>query len=294
MFQNRVSQMDLVKDRETLKSQIRIIMKKLLKTSVATLVLACSAFASTQTLAADTALENIITSGELKVCFDAGYMPFEMKTKDGRFVGFDIDMAKNMAHSIGVKFVPVNTAWDGIIPALQTKKCDIIMAGMTITPERNLKVNFATPYIVIGQSILMSPSLQGKVTSYKELNDGKYTIATKLGTTGSEAAKRYLSKAKLDLFETESDAVLQVANGKADAFVYDFPFNAIYASQHKGQLSHLDKPFTYEPLGWAIRQNDANFLNFLNNYLRQIQGDGTYQRMYDKWFESDSWLKDVQ
>ncbi|MEI8633385.1 transporter substrate-binding domain-containing protein [Vibrio sp. PP-XX7] len=52
-------------------------------------------------------------------------------------------------------------------------------------------------------------------------------------------------------------------------------------------MIHLDKPFTYEPLGWAIRQNDPNFLNFLNNYLRQVKGDGTYQRIYKKWFESD-------
>jgi polar amino acid transport system substrate-binding protein len=269
-------------------------MKKFMTKATAGLVLACSALVANQSVAAESALEGIVTSGELKVCFDAGYMPFEMKTKDGRFVGFDIDIAKNMAHSIGVKYVPVNTAWDGIIPALQTKKCDIIMAGMTITPERNLKVNFTTPYIVIGQSILVSPKLKDQIKSYKDLNNPKYTVSTKLGTTGAEAAKRYLSKAKIDLYDTESDAVLQVANGKADAFIYDMPFNAIYTSEHKKQVTHIDKPFTYEPLGWAIRQDDPNFLNFLNNYLQQVKGDGTYDRIYDKWFKSDSWLKDVQ
>jgi len=269
-------------------------MKKFIKAAVTGVVFVGSTFLSAHSFAAESSLEHVIKSGEMKVCFDAGYMPFEMKAKDGRFIGFDIDLAKHMARSIGVKYIPVNTAWDGIIPALQTGKCDIIMAGMTVTPERNLKVNFADPYIIIGQSILLSPKLVGKVKSYKDLNTPKYTIATKLGTTGAEATQRYLPKAKLNLFDTEVDSVLQVTNGKADAFVYDFPYNAIYVSQHKDQLIHLDKPFTYEPLGWAIKQDDPNFLNFLNNYLRQIKGDGTYKRIYDKWFESNRWLKHVQ
>jgi len=97
-------------------------------------------------------LEEILQRGELRVGFEAGYVPFEMTDKKGNFVGFDIDMAKEMAKAMGVKFVPVNTAWDGIIPALLTKKFDIIMSGMTITQERNLKINFCDPYIVVGQT----------------------------------------------------------------------------------------------------------------------------------------------
>lgn len=269
-------------------------MKSLMKTITTGVVLSCSLFATSSSFASESALEDILNSGELKVCFEAGYIPFEMKAKDGRFVGFDIDLSKHMARSIGVKYVPVNTAWDGIIPALQTKKCDLILGGMTITPKRNLKVNFSDPYIVIGQSLLIPAHLKAEIKSYKDLNNSKYTVVSKLGTTGAAAAKRYLSKAKIDLYDTDVDAVLQVSNGKADAFVYDFTYNAIYASQHSDLLVHIDKPFTYEPLGWAIRQDDPNFLNFLNNYLRQIKGDGTYQRMYDKWFASDSWLKDIQ
>ncbi len=243
---------------------------------------------------ADSVLENILTTGELKVCFEAGYIPFEMMTKAGDYIGFDIDMSKSMARAMGVKFVPVNTAWDGIIPALQTGKCDIIAGGMTITAERNLKVNFADPYITVGQTVLLAPKLKDKVKSYKDLNDAQYTIVTMLGTTGANAVKRLMPNAKVDLFETQGDSVLQLTNGKADAFVYDLPYNSIYQAQHQGQVVHLNEPFTYEPLAWAIRQNDPNFLNFLNNYLRQIKGDGTYDRIYAKWFKSASWLADVQ
>lgn len=255
--------------------------------------LAVSLFAATSTMA-DTTLQNISKSGELRVCFDAGYMPFEMKAKNGEFIGFDIDLGQMLAKAIDVKFTPVNTSWDGIIPALLTNKCDVIMGGMTITAKRNMQVNFTQPYVVIGQSILLNSKLAGTVTSYRDLNDAKYTIATKIGTTGIVAAERFLPNAKQNKFETTADAALEVSNGKADAFVYDLPFNAIYAAQNKGQVVHLDQPFTFEPLGFAVRQGDADFLNFLNNYLNQIKGDGTYDRIYNKWFKSASWLSKVQ
>jgi len=238
-------------------------------------------------------LNSISKSGELRACFEAGYMPFEMKSKKNTYIGFDIDIGKLMAKHMGVKYVPVNTAWDGIIPALLTGKCDIITAGMTITSERNMRVNFVDPYIIIGQSILLNPKLKGKITNYKDLNDPKYTIASKLGTTGEQATKKFIGKAKYNAFETETDAAIEVANGKADAMIYDMPFISIYAAQNADKTTAILEPFTYEPLGWAIKQGDADLLNFLNNFLRQSKGDGTYDRIYKKWFESDAWLKQV-
>lgn len=252
-----------------------------------------SLFSSVNANAAESALDGILRSGELKFCFESGYLPFEMTDKSGRYIGFDIDLAKQMARSIDVKFVPVNTAWDGIIPALKTGKCDFI-GGMTITPKRNLSVNFADPYIEVGQTLLISPKLADKIHSYRDLNNAQYTVATQMGTTGAEAANKYLSKAKIDLYDTSADAALQIANGQADAFVYDLPYNAMYEARHEGKVIHLDQSFTFEPLGWAVRRGDADFLNFLNNFLRQVKGDGTYQRIYDKWFKSDKWVDSVQ
>ena len=240
------------------------------------------------------ALDDISKSGELRACFDAGYMPFEMKAKNGKFIGFDIDLGKLMAKQMGVKYVPVNTAWDGIIPALTTGKCDIIMAGMTINAKRNMSVNFADPYIVVGQSILLNPKLKGKIKSYKDLNDPAYTVTSKLGTSGEQATQKMLSKAKYHAFETETDAAMEVANGKADAMIYDMPFVSIYAAQEKEKTASILEPFTYEPLGWAVKQGDPDFLNFLNNFLSQIKGDGSYDRLYDKWFKSDAWLAQIK
>ncbi len=240
-------------------------------------------------------LEQILQRGELRVGFEAGYMPFEMTDKNGNFVGFDIDIAKEMAQALGVKFVPVNTAWDGIIPSLITEKFDIIMSGMTVTQERNLKINFADPNIVVGQTILINKKHKGAIKSYKDLNDPKYTVTSKLGTTGEQAVKRVIPKATYKSFETEPEAALEVVNGKADAFVYDLPYCVVFmAQQGAGKLVFLDTPFTYEPLAWAVRKGDPDFINWLNNFLKQIKNDGRYDKVYDKWIKNTDWIKDVQ
>jgi polar amino acid transport system substrate-binding protein len=253
-----------------------------------------SAFGGSIELAKESVLEKILKTGELKVGFEAGYMPFEMTNQNGKFVGFDVDCAKEMAKAMGVKFVPVNTAWDGIIPSLITKKFDIIMSGMTVTQERNLKINFADPYIVVGQTILLHKKHAGKVKSYRDLNDSKYIVTSKLGTTGEQAVKRYIPKATYKSFETETEGALEVVNGKADAFVYDLPYNVVFmAQQGEGKLVFLDEPFTYEPLAWAIRKGDPDMLNWLNNFLRQLKNDGRYDRIYNKWIRSTEWYDSV-
>jgi polar amino acid transport system substrate-binding protein len=256
---------------------------------------ATSAFSADINLAKKSTIEKILKRGELRVGFESGYVPFEMTNKKGEFIGFDMDYGRQLAKSMGVKFVPVNTAWDGIIPALMTDKFDIIMGGMTITQERNLKVNFAEPYIVVGQTILINIKLKDKVLSYKDLNNPKFIVTSRMGTTGEQAIKKHIPKATYKGFESEAEAGLEVINGKADALVYDLPFcGFLYGSQGKGKTIFLNDPFTFEPLAWAINRGDPDFLNYLNNFLRQSKGDGFYDRMYKKWITGTKWKAELE
>ncbi|MDX2479491.1 MAG: transporter substrate-binding domain-containing protein [Desulfuromusa sp.] len=243
---------------------------------------------------ADT-LDEIQDRGVLRVGMEPGYMPFEMTNQKGEIIGFDVDMAKGIAKSMGVKLELVNTAWDGIIPGLLTKKYDMIMSGMTVTQERNLKVNFAKPYIVIGQTILIKNEIADDVKSYRDLNNNKYKVGSKLGTTGEKATKRLIPHCSYISFDTEAEGITDLVNGKIDAFVYDLPYMEIaYKQKSEGKLTYLNKPFTYEPLGWAIRRGNHDFLNFLNNYMTQVMSDGTYEKIYSKWIQSDEWLQQLQ
>jgi len=258
--------------------------------------LVSTSLASNIDLAKSSTLEQIIQKGEIRVGFDVGYVPFEMSDKKGNFVGFDVDLAKMMAKAMDVKFIPVNTAWDGIIPALVTGKLDIIIAGMTVTQQRNLKVNFADPYIIVGQTVILNGKLKDTVKSYKDLNDPKYTVTSKLGTTGEQAIKRLMPKAKYKSFEDATEAGLEVASGRADAFVYDLPTCAAFQARQgaKANTVFLDEPFTFEPLAFAIRKGDPDFLNWLNNFMRQIKNDGRYDKIYEKWLRGSDWMKLVE
>ncbi|AXH15905.1 amino acid ABC transporter substrate-binding protein [Malaciobacter mytili] len=255
-------------------------------------------FASDINIWKNSTLNKILERGELRVGLDPGYMPFEMKDKKGRIIGYDVDMASKMAKEMGVKLTIIPTSFDGIIGGLLSEKFDIIISGMTITQQRNLKVNFADPYVVIGQTILVDKDVAKNIKSYKDLDNEKYIISTRTGVTGEIVARKFFKKAKIITFETEADCVSEVLNGKAHAFIYDQPYNVLFMSDKgKDRLVHLDTPLTYEPLGFAIRKGDPDFLNWLNNFMRQIKEDKLldfHQKLYEKWLVDTEWLKRVQ
>lgn len=240
-------------------------------------------------------VDDAVKRGTLRVGMDPTYMPFEMTNKRGEIVGFEVDLLKAMSKAMGVKLELVSTSYDGIIPALLTDKFDMIGSGMTLTQERNLRINFSEPFIVVGQTLLIRKDLEGKIKSYKDLNDGQYRITSKIGTTGEMVAKKLIAKAQYHGFDNEQEAVMDVVNGKADAFIYDAPYNVVAVNKAgAGKLVYLEEPFTYEPLAFGLKKGDYDSINWINNWLHQIQKDGTYDRIHAKWFKNTAWLKDME
>jgi polar amino acid transport system substrate-binding protein len=269
----------------------------------------------TSALAADiefskgSALANIVKSGELRIGLEVGYMPFEMidkrsglrqkEIRHGGFrrrgrklsiMGFDVDVGIEMAKALGVKPVFVDTLWPSIIPALNLGRFDVIFGGMSVTEERSKEVDFAKPFMTIGQTVLLNAKHENEVQSYRDLNDSNYIVVSKPGTTGEQAVKRLIPNATYKTADTETQGAMMVLNDKADAFVYDFPFNAVFFAMYPSdKLVFLNKPFTEEPIAWAIRKNDPEFMKFLNNFLNRIKADGRFDQLYYKWFLSSDW-----
>ncbi len=240
-------------------------------------------------LAKESTIEKILKRGQLLVGMEAGYQPFEMQDEKGNIVGFDVDMAYEMGKAIfgkgGEKKVKlINTAWEGIIPSLMTYKFDIIMSGMTVLQSRNLKVNFCDPVYYIGQCLLINKKDKAKYENYRDLNRKGVIITSRLGVTGAFTAEKLMPKATLRLFKTEGEGALQVANGLADAFIYDEPQVRVFAAMYRDKTVGIYEPLTYEPLAWAIRKGDPDFLNWLNNFLAQVRGDGRWEKLKQKWF----------
>ena len=262
-------------------------------------------------LSKDSTLEGILQRGELRIGLEVGYMPFEMidkrsglrqkEIRHGGFrrkgrqlslIGFDIDIGIEMAKALGVKPVFIDTLWPSIIPALKLGRFDIIFGGMSVTEERKKLVDFADPFMTVGQTVLLNAKHKNSVKSYKDLNDAKFVVVSKPGTTGEEAVQRLIPNATYETVDTETDGGMRVLVGTADAFVYDFPFNAVFSAMHPSdQLIFLDEPFTKEPIAWAIRKNDPDFLKFLNGFLQDIKKDGRFDKIYNKWFVSTDWFK---
>jgi polar amino acid transport system substrate-binding protein len=253
----------------------------------------CGSAAAATSPADSPVLKEVLKRGELRVGLEVGYMPFEMVDKSGAIIGFDIDLARLMARKLGVKLQVVNQGWDGIIPALLTGKFDVTLGGMTITEERARRVDFSDPYLTIGQTVLLGRKLAGTIRNHQQLNDPKYRVLSKLGTTGEIAARKHFPRAQIRTFEHQAEAAIEVRNGRADAFVYDLPFNAVMAAQFPDGLVHLKEPFTHEDLGWAVRKGDPALRAWLNEFLAGLKQDGTYQALYKKWFESSAWLPNV-
>ena len=268
------------------------------------------AAAQDRTLDPDSTLAGVLDRGRLRVCFEAGYFPFEMiATRSGlrqqglrpaderrggqvaQFGGFDIDLAREMARELGVDFAPVNTRWTSIIPSLTLGRCDLIISGMSITEERRERVDFSDPYMQVGQTVLLNKEHADDVTGYADLNDAAYSVASKPGTTGEDAVQRFMPDAEYRPYDTEMEAAEAVARGEVDAFVYDRPFNATFlAMRGPGDVAFLDQPFTDEAVAFAIRKDDPEFLSWLNAFLDEIRADGRYERIRAKWFDDTSWF----
>ena len=261
-----------------------------MKTLIAVL---CSLCLTTSVIAG--VIDDAVKRGTLRVGLNPTYMPFEMTTKQGEVIGFEVDVLKAMTKAMGVKLELVSMPFDGLIPSLLTEKFDLIASGMTISQQRNIKVNFTNPLIMNGQTVLIRKELKDKVKSYKDLNSADYKITSRIGTTGEATVNKLLSKAQYFSYNTEAEALLEVANGKADAFVYDSSYNVLALEKlGRDQLILISEPITYEPQAFALRKGDYDSINWINNFFNQIKNDGTYDRLYNKWFKKTNWLEQME
>lgn len=241
------------------------------------------------------ALDDAVRRGVLKVGTTPTYMPFEMTDRQGRIVGFEIDLLRVMSRALDVELELVSVPYTDLLPGLLAKQFDLIGSGMTVTQQRNLKLNFSDAFMVVGQTVLLHPRLAGKVSSIEDLDEAGYRIVTIEGTTGELAAQRFLGAARLSSFTTAEEGVRQVVEGKADAFVHDAPYNLIAISRpENASLFALEQPFTYEPLAFGLKKGDYDSLNWINHFLNQVAQDGTYDRLHDKWFKDTAWMADVE
>nr|WP_321257139.1 transporter substrate-binding domain-containing protein [uncultured Pseudodesulfovibrio sp.] len=239
-------------------------------------------------------LDTILKRGVLKVGFDT-FKPWAMKDKSGNYIGFEIEVAKRLAADMGVDVEFVPTKWSGIIPALLTGKFDIIIGGMSITPQRNLKVNFSIPYEYTGMSVIASKKLAAGRTMASEFNNPATTVAVRLGTTAAEITKNFLPQAKILFFDEESQTIQELLNERVHAVVASNPLPLNLAKEYPDKLYlPFKEDFTREPISFAIRKGDLDYLNWLNNWVLVTMSTGWLQNRYEYWFYTNDWENQIQ
>jgi len=242
-----------------------------------------------QELSQESTLEQILKRGTLRVGMGT-FVPWAMKDKTGNFVGFEIDIARRLAKDMGVQIEFVPTKWSGIIPALLTGKFDVIIGGMGIRPERNLKVNFSIPYYYTGMSIVASKKMAPGYKKLSDFNKKSTSISLRIGTTAETAVRKYIPAAKLRMFDDESQATQELLNNRVHAMVASAPLPAFLTLKHPKKIYlPLEDNFTKEPIGFALRKGDVDTLNFFNNWIRVVHAEGWVKEKKHYWFETKDW-----
>ncbi len=237
-------------------------------------------------------LEKIQKEKKLVIGLDDTFAPMGFRDSSGNIIGFDIDLANEVGKKLGVNVVFKPVEWDGIIFELKSKKIDMIWSGMTITEDRRKKISFTNPYFESNQIIIVKSG-----SNIKTLDDLKGRIVgVQLGSTAYfslEESSVFNSLKDVRKYASNVDALLDLEAGRVDAVVIDSMVGNYYtttkeAKEGKDIFTSLDIIFASEEMGVGIRQQDKELLDKMNSILNELKADGTYDRIYKKWFGSDS------
>jgi polar amino acid transport system substrate-binding protein len=249
--------------------------------------------ASTCVAASQDVFDQIIKKGEIRVGISM-MAPWVMKDKDGNYVGFEIDVAKQLASDMGVKPVFKEYEWNKLIPALEKKEIDIIASGISITPKRGLKVRFSNPYSSSGYNLVSNLKLTKDFTSIKDLNDSKVFIGVVKGTVSESLAPKVFPRAKIDTFKDNKEATDAVVNGTIHAFVASAPTPRFVALNHPDEVDlPLQKPLLVTKEGFAINKHNPEMLAYLNSWIVAHDADSWLKSTHSYWFKSLKWRRTI-
>lgn len=218
----------------------------------------------------------------LRVGMELQFPPFETIDKDGNPYGLSVELAQYLADKMGMNLEIVNTSYSGLIPSLQSDKVDIVLSSMTITEDRLKVVDFSDPYAVSNLAMLIN--INSPVESIEDANNSGIKVAVKKGTTGHIFAENNLKNAEIMIFDKESAAILEVAQGKADIFIYGQ--DTIYKAHMQNKET---TKFNLTPIGdtqyWgiAIKKGNTELLNKINKNLLEFKKDGGFDKLSEKY-----------
>ena len=236
----------------------------------------------------------ILQAGTLKICSaNDGTPPSVYHDETGALVGSEVDLGKAIAAQLGLKPDFVESAFTALIPTLQAKQCDVIMAQLYVKPEREKVVDFV-PYVYSGTGIALSKAKPADITGMDDSLCGKKVIVA-VATTAESLTQQQSDKCTaagkqgVDITRnSHSDVALQqVQNGQVDAYLDTAETLGYYATKTGAQIQMAGQPFGTIKIGAATVKGNTELHNAIQQALTELEGNGTYAKILDQWGQSD-------
>lgn len=252
------------------------------------LAILCAASLAGQQTTART-LQQIRNSGELRVAV-ALASPWVMRDGEGEFIGYEIDIGRALADDLGVEVRFVLYEADDLMTAVEIGEADIVAAGLSITAERALHVNFSAPHTNGGLTLATRLEATRDVESLADLDDSAYSLAVVSGSPAGRLAQRLLPRIEVHEFETPAAAARALVDGDVDAYLEEEPVPNFLALEHPGRIDvPIARPLLERRAGFAIARGDADFLAYLNAWIVAREDDTWLPTTFRYWFRSIRW-----
>jgi polar amino acid transport system substrate-binding protein len=220
---------------------------------------------------------------ELVVGMELAYPPFEMTDARGAPAGLSVDLACALAESLGRKLVIENVPFAGLIPALKSGKIDLVISSMTATEERARSIDFSDPYLKTGLCLLVNA--RSDIRSIGEADQPGRAIAVKQGTTGHAYATERVKSARLLVLDKETACVLEVVQGKADAFIYDQMSTYEHWRRNPDTTRAILTPFQTESWAIGIRKGNDALRGQANQFLADFHARGGFEELGNRYLK---------
>ena len=233
--------------------------------------------------AAQSQLDKVIKAGTVRVAVLPDYPPWSVQTPDGGFEGYDIDIAEKLAEALGVELELVSTDGTSRLPLLKSDRVDVNISEWTATDERAKEAGFTIPYVAHGAGVIFNTA--NPVASYEDLAGKSVSVAR--GSTNDSIMTKNFPDTKVERFETIADAMAALQAGKVDALVEGSSTVAQMAADDSN-YAVIDEPVLFPSLvSMGALKEDQVWINYLNNFIRNLNASGTNHELFQKWGNED-------
>jgi polar amino acid transport system substrate-binding protein len=222
---------------------------------------------------------------ELIVGMEMSFPPFEMLDTSGQPAGISVDLAREMGKSLNRPVRFENIPFDGLIPSLKTGKIDVIISSLTMTDDRKKSIDFSDPYLKMGLAILANKN--SDIQSISDVDKPNHNVAVKKATTGNIYAMQHFRNAKLLVLNDESACAIEVAQGKADCFIYDQLSVFQNWKKYQDTTRAILEPFQQETWAMGIRKGNEELRQQINSFIANFKSAGGFDVLGNKYLSEN-------